>query len=167
MEREIGIDELVAAMKAVDEAGRLFEDALAVYGARGPKRTGDDFKVAGGPVQTLQGAEEMARGARRHLADLALIVGYAAAGLEDPVGGRIEAVRKGFTGVSVGGSRMARPLLEPTVRGLQLLLTVDLFEPEFREAVEEVVRAERATYPDPATFRVPASAAARSVARPA
>ncbi|MFD3548627.1 hypothetical protein ACFWUW_24005 [Streptomyces sp. NPDC058655] len=158
MEREIGIDELVAAMKAVDEAGRLFEEALAVYGARGPRRTSDDFNVAGGSIQTLQGAEEMVRGARRLLADLALIVGYATAGLGDRAGGRLEAARKGFTGIAGGGSRMARPLLEPTLEGLRLLQAVELFEPAFREEVEAVVRAEKATYPDPSTFRVPAAA---------
>ncbi|MFD3697021.1 hypothetical protein ACFWUZ_12850 [Streptomyces sp. NPDC058646] len=155
MTREIDIDQLVAAMKTVDEAGRLFEEALRVYEARGPKRTGDDFKVAGGSVQTLQGAEEMARGARKFLTDLALIVGHAAAGLEERVSGRLATARSGFTGISGGGSRMARPLLDPTVRGLRLLLTVDLFGPEFKAEMEEVVRAEKATYPDPSMFRVP------------
>lgn len=160
MTREIDIDQLVAAMRTVDEAGRLFEEALGVYEARGPKRTSDDFKVAGGSVQTLQGAEEMARGARKFLTDLALIAGHAAAGLEDRVSGRLPLARAGFTGVSGGGSRMGRPLLDPTLRGLRLLLTVDLFGPEFKAQIEEVVHAEKATYPDPSTFRVPEAAAA-------
>ncbi|MEU6758771.1 hypothetical protein [Streptomyces sp. NPDC046685] len=157
-ETDIDIDRLVKAMHAVEGAGRLFEEALAVYEARGPRRSSDDFKVAGGPVQTLQGAEEMALGTRRFLAELALIVGYASAGFEDRVAARWEAARAGFTGISGGGARMGRPLLDPTLRGLRLLLAVDLFEPGFRAEIEEVVRAERATYPDPATFRVPATA---------
>ncbi|MFD9405896.1 hypothetical protein ACFWBN_02565 [Streptomyces sp. NPDC059989] len=166
MEREIDIDididRLVTAMRAVDEAGRLFEEALAVYGARGPKRTTEDFNVAGGPVQTLQGAEEMALGARRFLTELALIAGYATAGLGDRVGGRAEAARTGFAAIRGGGSRMARPLLDPTLRGLRLLLAVDLFDPAFKAEMEEVVHAEQATYPDPSTFRIPAPAAGRT-----
>lgn len=158
MKREIDIDQLVTAMKAVDEAGRLFEEALAVYEARGPRRNGDDFKVAGGSVQTLQGAEEMVLGARRFLAELALIVGYATAGVEDRVSGRPATARTGFTGITGGGARMARPLLDPTLRGLRLLLAVDFFEPVFKAEIEEVMRAERATYPDPSMFRVPATA---------
>ncbi|MFJ4776804.1 hypothetical protein [Streptomyces sp. NPDC088762] len=161
MEREIGSDigndRLVTAMRAVDEAGRLFEEALAVYQARGPKRTSEEFNVAGGPVQTLQGAEEMALGARRFLTELALIAGYRTAGLDDRLGGRAEAARAGFAAIRGGGSRMARPLLDPTLRGLRLLLGVDLFDPSFKEEVEEVVRAERATYPEPSAFRVPAT----------
>ncbi|MEJ8645940.1 hypothetical protein WKI68_41470 [Streptomyces sp. MS1.HAVA.3] len=116
MKREIDIDQLVTAMKAVDEAGRLFEEAHAVYEARGLKRNSDDFKVAGGSVQTLQGAEEMALGTRKFLTELALIAGYAAAGLEDRVSGRSATARAGFTGLSGGGARMARPLLDPTLR---------------------------------------------------
>ncbi|WP_329389131.1 hypothetical protein OG625_35355 [Streptomyces sp. NBC_01351] len=154
MKREIDIEQLVTAMKTVDEAGRLFEEALAVYEARGLQRNGDDFKVAGGSVQTLQGAEEMARGARKFLTDLALIVGYASAGFDERVAGRHAMSRTGFTAVSGGGARMARPLLEPTLRGLRLLQSVDLFDDAFREAVEEVARAERATYPDPSMFRI-------------
>ncbi|MFF9978938.1 hypothetical protein [Streptomyces erythrochromogenes] len=168
MKREIGmdIDQLVTAMKAVDEAGRLFEEALAAYESRGLKRTSDDFKVAGGSVQTLQGAEEMALGTRKFLAELALILGYATAGIEDRVAARPAVARAGFTGISGGGARMARPLLEPTLRGLRLLLGVDFFEPAFKAEIEEVVRAEKATYPDPATFRIRASAdAAASVGR--
>ncbi|WP_411102857.1 hypothetical protein [Streptomyces sp. cmx-4-9] len=160
MTREIDIDQLVAAMRTVDEAGRLFEEALGVYEARGPKRISDDFKVAGGSVQTLQGAEEMARGARKFLTDLALITGYAVAGLGDRVEGRLAAARAGFAAVSGGGSRMGRPLLDPTLRGLRLLQTVDLFGPEFTAQVEEVLQAEKATYPDPSTFRVAESAPA-------
>ncbi|MFB7462217.1 hypothetical protein ACFCZ1_01710 [Streptomyces sp. NPDC056224] len=158
MEREIDIDQLVAAMKAVDEAGQLFEEALAVYEARGLKRT-DDPKVAGGAVQTLQGAEEMVLGTRRFLTELALLAGYATAGLEDRLGGRAATTRAGFTGLSGGGSRMARPLLDPTLRGLELLLAVELFEPGFKAEIEGVVRAEAATYPDPSTFRIPGPAA--------
>lgn len=157
MKREIDIDQLVVAMKTLDEVGRLFEEALAVYESRGLKRNGDDFKVAGGSVQTLQGAEEMARGARKFLADLALIVGYASAGFEDRVSARHTMASAGFTALSGGGARMARPLLDPTLRGLRLLMTVDLFDSGFRAAVEEVVAAEKATYPDPSTFRVPAA----------
>uniref|UniRef100_A0AAU2JGX0 Uncharacterized protein n=1 Tax=Streptomyces sp. NBC_00049 TaxID=2903617 RepID=A0AAU2JGX0_9ACTN len=160
MKREIDIDQLVTAMQTVDEAGRLFEEALAVYEARGLKRNGDDFKIAGGSVQTLQGAEEMARGARKFLADLALIVGYAAAGFEDRVAARQEMARTGFGGVSGGGARMARPLLDPTVRGLRLLLEVGLLDTGFKEQVEEVLQAEKATYPDPSTFRIRGSAGA-------
>ncbi|MEU3065025.1 hypothetical protein AB0P12_26145 [Streptomyces subrutilus] len=159
MEREIGIEELVAAMRAVDGAGRLFEEALAVYGASGPRRTGEDFKVAGGSIQTLQGAEEMALGARRFLAELAVTVGYATAGLDDRAGARLEAARQGFAGISGGGSRMGRPLLDPTLRGLRLLLEVELFGAAFTAEVEAVLRAEKATYPDPSAFRVPAPAA--------
>ncbi|MEU9147661.1 hypothetical protein [Streptomyces sp. NPDC048349] len=162
MEREIGIDQLVAAMKAVDEAGRLFEESLAVYEARGLKRTSDDFKVAGGSVQTLQGAEEMVLGARRFLTELAVLAGLAAAGLEDRPAGRAETVRTGFRGVCGGGSRMARPLLEPTVTGLRLLLGVDLFEPAFKAEIEEVLRAEAATYPEPSPLRVPRAVAGRT-----
>ncbi|MFC9294236.1 hypothetical protein ACFTWH_05515 [Streptomyces sp. NPDC057011] len=166
MEREIGIgidiDRLVTAMRAVDEAGRLFDEALAVYEARGPRRTSEDFNVAGGSVQTLQGAEEMALGARRFLTELALIAGYATAGLDDRLGGRAETVRTGFPAIRAGGSRMARPLLDPTLRGLRLLLDVDLFDPAFKAEMEEVLHAERATYPDPSTFRVPAPAAGRT-----
>ncbi|THA86163.1 hypothetical protein [Streptomyces sp. A0592] len=168
MKREIGmdIDQLVTAMRAVDEAGRLFEEALAAYESRGLKRTSDDFKVAGGSVQTLQGAEEMALGTRKFLAELALILGYATAGIEDRVAARPAVARAGFTGISGGGARMARPLLEPTLRGLRLLLGVDFFEPAFKAEIEEVLRAEKATYPDPATFRIRASAdAAASVGR--
>ncbi|MFJ1568006.1 hypothetical protein [Streptomyces erythrochromogenes] len=168
MKREIGIDidQLVTAMQAVDEAGRLFEEALAAYESRGLKRTSDDFKVAGGSVQTLQGAEEMALGTRKFLAELALILGYATAGIEDRVAARPAVARAGFTGISGGGARMARPLLDPTLRGLRLLLGVDFFEPAFKAEIEEVVRAEKATYPDPATFRIRASAdAAASVGR--
>ncbi|OKK17349.1 hypothetical protein AMK16_21085 [Streptomyces sp. CB00455] len=161
MEREIDIDQLVAAMKAVDEAGLLFEEALAVYEARGPRRTGDDFTVAGGSVQTLQGAEEMVLGARRLLAELALITGYTTAGLDERVGGRAVAARKGFAGLAGGGSRMGRPLLEPTLRGLRLLLAVDLFDPEFRAEIEAVVRAEKATYPEAMPLRVPRPVAGR------
>lgn len=157
MKREIDIDQLVRAMKTVDEVGRLFEEALAVYESRGLKRNGDDFKVAGGSVQTLQGAEEMARGARKFLADLALIVGYTSAGIEERVGARHALARAGFSALSGGGARMARPLLDPTLRGLRLLMTVDLFDAGFRAAVEEVVAAEKATYPDPSMFRVPAA----------
>lgn len=162
MEREIDIDQLVAAMKAVDEAGRLFEESLAVYEARGLKRTGDDFKVAGGSVQTLQGAEEMALGARRFLTELAVLAGLTTAGIEDRLAGRAETLRAGFRGVSGGGSRMARPLLDPTVRGLRLLLDVDLFEPAFKEEMEEVMRAEAPSYPEPSTFRVPRAVPART-----
>ncbi|MBT2480121.1 hypothetical protein [Streptomyces sp. ISL-94] len=160
MERENGIgidiDRLVKAMRAVDEAGRLFDEALAVYQARGPKRTSEEFNVAGGPVQTLQGAEEMALGARRFLAELALIAGYRTAGLDDRVGGRGEAARTGFAAIRGGGSRMARPLLDPTLRGLRLLLAPDLFDPAFKAEIEEVVNADQATYPAPSTFRIPA-----------
>ncbi|GGS12097.1 hypothetical protein [Streptomyces nojiriensis] len=155
MKREIDIDQLVTAMKAVDEAGRLFEEARAVYEARGLKRISDDFKVAGGSVQTLQGAEEMALGARKYLAELALIAGYAAAGLGERAGERPETARAGFPGISGGGARMARPLLDPTLEGLRLLLAVDFFEPAFKAAIEDVVHAEKATYPDPSTFRIP------------
>ncbi|MDX6760595.1 MULTISPECIES: hypothetical protein [Streptomyces] len=164
---DIDIDQLVTAMQAVDEAGRLFEEALATYESRGLKRTSDDFKVAGGSVQTLQGAEEMAMGTRKFLAELALILGYATAGIEDRVAARPAVARAGFTGISSGGARMARPLLDPTLRGLRLLLGVDFFEPAFKAEIEEVVRAEKATYPDPATFRIRASAAdaAASVGR--
>ncbi|MFJ3963470.1 hypothetical protein [Streptomyces sp. NPDC090036] len=158
MKREIDIDQLVAAMKAVDEAGRLFEEARTVYEARGLKRISDDFKVAGGSVQTLQGAEEMALGARKYLAELALIAGYASAGLEERAGERPEAARAGFPGISGGGARMARPLLDPTLEGLRLLLTADFFEAGFKAAIEDVVRAEKATYPDPSTFRIPTRA---------
>ncbi|MFC9582155.1 hypothetical protein ACFVJ8_04815 [Streptomyces yangpuensis] len=165
-EIDIDIDELVAAMRAVDEAGRLFEEALAVYESRGLKRTSLDFKVAGGSVQTLQGAEEMALGTRKFLAELALILGYATAGVEDRVAARPAVVRAGFTGIGGGGARMARPLLDPTLRGLRLLLGIDFFEPAFKEEIEAVVHAEKATYPDPATFRIRASAdAAASVGR--
>lgn len=157
-----GTGRLVAAMRAVDEAGRLFDEALAVYGARGPKRTSEDFNVAGGTVQTLQGAEEMALGTRRFLAELALIAGYATAGLDERAAGKAEAVRGGFAAIRGGGSRMARPLLDPTLRGLRLLLGVDLFDPSFKAEVEEVLSAERATYPDPSTFRIPAPAPAAS-----
>ncbi|MGW0364502.1 hypothetical protein [Streptomyces sp. NPDC002990] len=160
MTRELDIDQLVTAMKAVDEAGRLFEEALAVYEGRGLKRTNDDFKVAGGAVQTLQGAEEMALGTRRFLAELALVVGYATAGIEGRASGKLALARSGFIGIAGGGSRMARPLLEPTLRGLRLLLDVDLFEPEFKAKIEEVVRAEKATYPDPSMFRVPGAGGA-------
>ncbi|KIX62635.1 hypothetical protein SF23_21200, partial [Streptomyces sp. MBRL 10] len=73
-ESDIDTDQLVTVMKAVDEAGRLFEEALAAYETRGLKRTGGDFEVAGGAVQTLQGAEEMALGARRFLAELAVLL---------------------------------------------------------------------------------------------
>ncbi|OEJ30614.1 hypothetical protein [Streptomyces subrutilus] len=162
MEREIGIDQLVAAMKAVDEAGRLFEESLAVYEARGLKRTGGDFTVAGGSVQTLQGAEEMALGARRFLTELAVLAGFTAAGLEERPAGRAHTLRAGFPGVAVGGSRMARPLLEPTLKGLRLLLDADLFTPAFKAEVEEVLRAEAATYPAPSAPRVPRAAAART-----
>ncbi|WP_405532819.1 hypothetical protein OG592_36265 [Streptomyces avidinii] len=157
MKREIGIDidQLVTAMKAVDEAGRLFEEARAVYEARGLKRISDDFKVAGGSVQTLQGAEEMALGARKYLAELATVAGYAAAGLQERAGERPATARAGFPGIAGGGARMARPLLDPTLEGLRLLLAVDYFEPAFKAAIEDVVRAEKATYPDPATFRIP------------
>ncbi|KOG47136.1 hypothetical protein ADK75_24795 [Streptomyces virginiae] len=155
MKREIDIDQLVTAMKAVDEAGRLFEEAHAVYEARGLKRISDDFKVAGGSVQTLQGAEEMALGARKYLAELATVAGYAAAGLQERAGERPETARAGFPGIAGGGARMARPLLDPTLEGLRLLLAVDYFEPAFRAAIEDVVRAEKATYPDPATLRIP------------
>lgn len=157
MKREIDIDQLVTAMKAVDEAGRLFEEAHAVYEARGLKRNSDDFKVAGGSVQTLQGAEEMALGTRKFLTELALIAGYAAAGFEDRVSGRAATARAGFTGLSGGGARMARPLLEPTLRGLRLLLAADFFEPAFKAEIEGVVQAEKATYPDPSMFRIPAA----------
>ncbi|MFB6614259.1 hypothetical protein ACIGFK_20560 [Streptomyces sp. NPDC085524] len=160
MKREIDIEQLVTAMKSVDEAGRLFEEALAVYEARGLQRTGDDFKVAGGSVQTLQGAEEMARGARKFLADLALVAGYASAGFEDRVAGRYETACKGFSALSGGAARMARPLLDPTVSGLRLLQSVDLFEASFGEEVEQVLQAEKATYPDPSMFRVTAQRAA-------
>lgn len=162
MEREIDIDQLIAAMKAVDEAGRLFEESLAVYEARGLKRTSDDFKVAGGSVQTLQGAEEMALGTRRFLTELALLAGFTTAGLEDRLAARAGTARAGFRGVSGGGSRMARPLLDPTLKGLRLLLDVDLFEPAFKEEIAEVVRAEAATYPEPSAFRVPRAAAGRT-----
>lgn len=162
MEREIGIDQLVAAMKAVDEAAGLFEESLAVYEARGLKRTSDDFKVAGGSVQTLQGAEEMALGARRFLTELAVLAGLTAAGLEDRLAVRSDTVRTGFRGVRGGGSRMARPLLDPTVAGLRLLLDVDLFEPAFKAEMEEVLRAEEATYPAPSTVRMPRAAAVRT-----
>ncbi|MFJ7587723.1 hypothetical protein ACIQZO_10105 [Streptomyces sp. NPDC097617] len=155
MKREIDIDQLVTAMKAVDEAGRLFEEARAVYEARGLKRISDDFKVAGGSVQTLQGAEEMALGARKYLAELAAVAGYAAAGLQERAGERPATARAGFPGIAGGGARMARPLLDPTLEGLRLLLAVDYFEPAFKAAIEDVVRAEKATYPDPATFRIP------------
>ncbi|MFI1650265.1 hypothetical protein ACH4XT_25405 [Streptomyces avidinii] len=157
MKREIGIDidQLVTAMKAVDEAGRLFEEARAVYEARGLKRISDDFKVAGGSVQTLQGAEEMALGARKYLAELATVAGYAAAGLQERAGERPATARAGFPGIAGGGARMARPLLDPILEGLRLLLAVDYFEPAFKAAIEDVVRAEKATYPDPATFRIP------------
>ncbi|WP_030723423.1 hypothetical protein [Streptomyces sp. NRRL F-2580] len=157
MKREIDIDQLVTAMKAVDGAGRLFEEAHAVYEARGLKRNSDDFKVAGGSVQTLQGAEEMALGTRRFLTELALVVGYATAGFEERVGGRSATARTGFSGIS-GGARMARPLLDPTVRGLRLLLDLDFFEPVFKAEIEEVLLAEKATYPDPSMFRIPAAA---------
>ncbi|MGW5851729.1 hypothetical protein ACWFQ8_27915 [Streptomyces sp. NPDC055254] len=160
MERENGIDQLVTAMRAVDEAGRLFEEAHTVYQARGLKRVSDDFKVAGGSVQTLQGAEEMARGARKYLSELALIAGYTAAGLDGRVANAAARAGAGFAGVSGGGSRMGRPLLDPTVRGLRLLLDVELFDPGFKAEIEEVLRAERATYPDPSSFRIaPAPAA--------
>ncbi|MGR4879502.1 hypothetical protein ACIPUC_08730 [Streptomyces sp. LARHCF249] len=162
MEREIGIDQLVAAMKAVDEAGSLFEESLAVYEARGLKRTSDDFKVAGGSVQTLQGAEEMALGARRFLTELAVLAGLTTAGLEDRLAVRRDTVRTGFRGVCGGGSRMARPLLDPTVAGLRLLLDVDLFEPAFKAEIEEVMRAEAATYPAPSAVRVPRAVAVRT-----
>ncbi|MGP3683766.1 hypothetical protein ACTVZO_03485 [Streptomyces sp. IBSNAI002] len=162
MEREIGIDQLVAAMKAVDEAGRLFEESLAVYEARGPKRTGDDFTVAGGSVQTLQGAEEMALGARRFLTELAVLAGFATAGLDERAAGREQAARAGFAAVAGGGSRMARPLLEPTLKGLRLLLDVGLFAPAFKAEVEDVLRAEEATYPAPSARRVPRAVAART-----
>lgn len=162
MEREIGMEQLVAAMKAVDGAGRLFEESLAVYEARGPRRTGDDFTVAGGSVQTLQGAEEMARGARRFLTELAVLAGLTAAGLADRAAGRAQVVRAGFTGLGGGGSRMARPLLAPTVEGLRLLLEVELFEPAFKEEIERVLGAEAASYPEPSTLRVPRAAAART-----
>ncbi|MGW6981508.1 hypothetical protein ACWGE1_18990 [Streptomyces sp. NPDC054932] len=152
---DIDIDQLVTAMKAVDEAGRLFEEARAVYEARGLKRVSDDFKVAGGSVQTLQGAEEMALGARKYLAELATVAGYAAAGLQERAGERPVTARAGFPGIAGGGARMARPLLDPTLEGLRLLLAVDFFESEFKAAIEDVVRAEKATYPDPATFRIP------------
>ncbi|ARE78167.1 hypothetical protein ACFVZ8_06770 [Streptomyces sp. NPDC059558] len=155
MKREIDIDQLVTAMKAVDEAGRLFEEARAVYEARGLKRISDDFKVAGGSVQTLQGAEEMALGARKYLAELATVAGYAAAGLQERAGERPETARAGFPGIAGGGARMARPLLDPTLEGLRLLLAVDYFEPAFKTAIEDVLRAEKATYPDPATLRIP------------
>ncbi|MFD7257718.1 hypothetical protein [Streptomyces sp. NPDC059874] len=159
MKREIDIEQLVTAMKTVDEAGRLFEEALAVYEARGLQRNGDDFKVAGGSVQTLQGAEEMARGARKFLTDLALVVGYASAGFEDRVAGRYEMSRTGFTAVSGGAARMARPLLDPTLRGLRLLQSVGLFDDAFRTTIEEVLQAEKATYPDPSMFRITDAAA--------
>ncbi|WKV75734.1 hypothetical protein AW27_031965 [Streptomyces sp. PCS3-D2] len=159
-EIDIDIDQLVAAMQAVDEAGRLFEEALAVYESRGLKRTSDDFKVAGGSVQTLQGAEEMALGTRKFLAELALILGYATAGVEDRVPARPAGARAGFTGISGGGARMARPLLDPTLRGLRLLLGVGFFEPAFKAEIEAVLLAEKATYPDPAAFRVRPSNAA-------
>lgn len=162
MEREIGIDQLVAAMRAVDEAGRLFEESLAVYEARGLKRTSDDFKVAGGSVQTLQGAEEMALGTRRFLTELALLAGFTTAGLEDRLAGREATVRAGFRGVCGGGSRMARPLLDPTLKGLRLLLDVDFFDPAFKAEIEEVMSAEAATYPAPSTFRVPRPVAGRT-----
>ncbi|MFD4869831.1 hypothetical protein [Streptomyces sp. NPDC058412] len=160
VKREIDIDQLVTAMKAVDEAGRLFEEAHAVYEARGLKRNSDDFKVAGGSVQTLQGAEEMALGTRRFLTELALVVGYATAGFEERVGGRSATARTGFSGISGGAARMARPLLDPTRRGLRLLLDVDFFEPVFKAEIEEVLLAEKATYPDPSTFRIPAAGGA-------
>ncbi|MFD4246257.1 hypothetical protein ACFWP3_32390 [Streptomyces sp. NPDC058525] len=162
MEREIGIDQLVAAMKAVDEAGRLFEESLAVYEARGLKRTGDDFTVAGGSVQTLQGAEEMALGARRFLTELAVLAGLTTAGLEERTAGREQVARAGFAGVAGGGSRMARPLLDPTVKGLRLLLDVGLFAPAFKAEVEQVLGAEEATYPAPSARRVPRAVAART-----
>lgn len=162
MEREIGIDQWVTAMRAVDEAVRLFEEALAVYGSRGLQRTGGDYEVAGGPVQTLQGAEEMALGARRYLTELAVVAGYTTAGLPARAADRARAARTGFPAIAGGGSRMARPLLEPTLRGLRLLLEVDLFDAAFTAEVEEVLRAERATYPDPSAFRTPRAAPART-----
>ncbi|MEV7590753.1 hypothetical protein AB0O42_10790 [Streptomyces sp. NPDC089922] len=160
-ESDIDTDQLVTVMKAVDEAGRLFEEALAAYETRGLKRTGGDFEVAGGAVQTLQGAEEMALGARRFLAELAVLLGYATAGVEGRAGGRAADVRAGFTGIGGGGARMARPLLAPTRQGLRLLLETDFFEPAFRAELEEVLAAEKATYPDPAAFRVRGAGAGR------
>ncbi|MFI5621593.1 hypothetical protein [Streptomyces sp. NPDC051567] len=166
MTREIDTGELVAAMRTVDEVGRLFAEALAVHRARGLKRSADDFKVAGGAVQTLQGAEEMAEGARTYLTQLALVVGFATAGFEDVAARKLVLARRGFIGMG-GGARMARPLLDPTLRGLRLLLTLDLFEPEFRADVEEVLHAPRATYPDPAMFRIRPSGEAVPAASPA
>lgn len=64
--------------------------------------------------------------------------------------------RTGFIGVSGGGARMARPLLDPTVEGLRLLLGLGFFDPAFAADVEEVLQAEKATYPDPSMFRIPA-----------
>ncbi|MEV7420788.1 hypothetical protein [Streptomyces sp. NPDC089919] len=157
MARELNTDELVVAMKAVDEAGRLLDEALAAHGSQGVKRSGEDYQVAGGTVQTLQGAEEMARGARRFLAELARALGYATAGLPHR-GGDLALTVPGIAG---GGARMARPLLDPTVEALHLLLTIDALEPACRAEIEGVLLAEKATYPDPAAFRVPSGAAAQ------
>jgi hypothetical protein len=151
---DVDIDELVTAIKTVDEAARLFEEALAAYQARGLRRTNEDYKVAGGPVQTLQGAEEMARGTRKVLAELALAAGFTVGGLPEQADRRLATARNGLPGISGGGSRMARPLLDPTLEGLRLLLSVELFEPAFRAGIEAVIGAEKATYPDPAMFRV-------------
>ncbi|MCB5165404.1 hypothetical protein LG634_11250 [Streptomyces bambusae] len=158
MAQDLDIEELVAAMRAVDTAAGLLDEALAVYEGRGLQRTGDDFKVAGGAVQTLQGAEEMARGTRRFLAELAQVTGYATAGLGDRAHPRLAQARTGYAGVSGGGARMARPLLGQTVEALHLLLATGFFDAEFTAGVEQVLRAERATYPDPSTFRIPAGA---------
>ncbi|MEU6312663.1 hypothetical protein [Streptomyces sp. NPDC047014] len=160
-ESDIDTDQLVTVMKAVDEAGRLFEEALAACEARGLQRTGDDFQVAGGSVQTLQGAEEMARGSRKFLAELALLLGYATAGVEARTGGGTAALRAGFGGVGGGGARMARPLPGPTREALRLLLETGFFGPAFTAEIEEVLNAEKATYPDPASFRVRGAAGSR------
>ncbi|MBW5484789.1 hypothetical protein [Streptomyces bambusae] len=143
---------LVAAMTATDRAHRLLKEARDLLAAAKVSRDQDQWMVAGSPVQTLQGADDMCRGAGQLLGELALAVGYATAGMDERAEHHRRRAGQGFIGLG-GGDRMARPLPAPTTEALELLHSLTLFEPDFRDRIHQVLTAAEATYPDPAQFR--------------
>ncbi|WP_327369030.1 hypothetical protein [Streptomyces sp. NBC_01217] len=141
------VEQMVAALRVLDRAGKLFREEAEhlrdVYG-----RTAGGDTAAGGPSQTLIGIRELQSAAERSVEELARAIGYTVAGQESAARRATGLARHRPIGIPSGADRMARPLGERTVQGLELVKGIEgFFSEDVATVIDISLAAPEATWP--------------------